>query len=66
MFCAPLFRQTSVNYKDATQWSTTCHVQVSTVNPYDVPLVDGSRPANYKLIETVTKKQKRLEKNNTA
>ena len=26
-------------------------MQVSTVNPYDVPLVDGSRPASFKIME---------------
>ena len=35
----------------ANQWSTTHHVQVSTVNPLNSPLVDGLRPARFEMME---------------
>ena len=38
-------------YLDANQWSTTHHVQVSTVNPMDVPLANGSRPECFDMME---------------
>ena len=38
-------------YSNATQWSTTHHVQVSTVNPLDVPAANGSRPVYFKIME---------------
>ena len=38
-------------YPNATQWSTTHHVQVSTVNPFDVPAADGSRPVHFEIME---------------
>ena len=38
-------------YLDALQWSTAHHVQVSTVNPYDVPQADGSHTACFETME---------------
>ena len=38
-------------YSDATQWSTTHHVQISTVNPLDVPAADDSRPDRFEIIK---------------
>ena len=38
-------------YPDATPWSTTHHVQVSTVNLLDVPLADGSCPSCFVIME---------------
>jgi len=38
-------------YPDATQWSTTHHVQISTVSSMDVPFVDGSRPNCFEVME---------------
>ena len=38
-------------YPDATQWSITHHVQISTINPLDVPIADGSCPAHFKIME---------------
>ena len=38
-------------YLDANQWSTTHHVQISTVNPLDVPAADDSRSARFEIME---------------
>ena len=37
-------------YSDATQWSTTHHVQVSIANPANPEAADGSRPACFKMM----------------
>ena len=51
-------------YPDATHWSTTHHMQVSTINLLDVPLVDGSHLAHFLIMEQthvfVTNLQKEL------
>ena len=40
------------NYPNATQWSTTHHVQVSTVNPNnDLDEDTGERPVSYQIME---------------
>ena len=38
-------------YPNATQWSTTHHVQVSIVDPNDPEQPNGSRPICYEMIE---------------
>ena len=38
-------------YPDANQRSTTRHVQISTVNPLDVPAADGLRPSTFETLE---------------
>ena len=38
-------------YPNATQLSTTHHVQINTVNLMDVPLADGSRPNRFEIME---------------
>ena len=36
-------------FPDANLWSITHHVQVSTVNPLDIPLANGSHPACFEM-----------------
>ena len=38
-------------YLDGNLWSTTYHVQVSTVNQIDVPIADDSHPARFEMKE---------------
>ena len=38
-------------YPDANLWSTTHYVQVSTINPMDVPLVNGVHPSHFEIME---------------
>ena len=38
-------------YLDAFRWATTHHRQVSTVNLYDIPQANGSRPKRFETME---------------
>ena len=40
-----------LTYPHTTQWSTTHHVQISIVNPMDVPAADGSLLAHFEIME---------------
>ena len=49
-------------YPDANRWSTTHHVQITTVNPDIEAQPDGSRPLHYRMLEQTIVTDTNLQK----